>query len=72
MAIERYIERAAFMPEEVSVMGEAFEGVLKALNIGSSEVSRKETVAQMIVRLAQADSSLNAARLRDYAIEALQ
>ena len=53
-------------------MGQAFEGVLKALHIGSSEVSRKEAVAQMIVRLAQADSSLNATSLRDYAIEALQ
>jgi|HubBroStandDraft_6_1064221.scaffolds.fasta_scaffold246368_1 hypothetical protein len=72
MAIERYIEGAAFMPERISVMGQAFEGVLKALHIGPSEVSKKEAAAQMIVRLAQADSSLNATSLRDYAIEALQ
>jgi hypothetical protein len=72
MALERYVERTAFPPEALRAMGEAFDGVLKALDIGPEEEVKRKTIAQIIIRLAQADESLDATSLRDRAIKALE
>jgi hypothetical protein len=72
MALERYVEGTAFPPEALRVLGEAFNSVLKALDIAPEEEAKRKTIAQMIIRLAQADESLDATSLRDRAIKALE
>jgi hypothetical protein len=70
MPIRVYVESGVFTPEAVLAMGKAFEDVAQALGIGSDEIKR-ETVAKIIIRLAQEDGTLDPAALRDRAVAAL-
>jgi hypothetical protein len=53
----------SFDPHSVSIMLEAFEGVVADLHL--SEISERETAARLIIELATDQKDLNAASLRD-------
>jgi hypothetical protein len=71
MPIRRYLKKGAvFAPKTLSALGEALEATAKILEIGEEE-KKRETVAKFLLRLAEKDDSLDAAALRDKAVEAL-
>jgi hypothetical protein len=60
-----------FTPETVATMGTAFEGAVDFLKIAQNDEVRREVVAKFIIRLAEKDSNLEAAALRNKALVAL-
>jgi hypothetical protein len=71
MAIERFLQGRSFAPETAAAIREAFEEVLKALDIGPHEQGKRAAVAWTTVRIASDGGSLDAANLRDRTIKAL-
>jgi hypothetical protein len=71
MPIRRYVEKGVvFTPQALSAMTKAFEVTTQILGIGPDEAKR-QAVAKFIIRLAQEDSDIDAAALRDKALAAL-
>jgi hypothetical protein len=71
MPIKRYLKNGAiFAPEALLAMGEAFKATTEILGIGSDETKR-QSVAKFIIRMAQDNSNLDAAALRERAVAAL-
>ena len=72
MPIRPYLsEGASFSPDAVATMGKAFQDAVNALGIAPHDQEKRETVAKVIIRLAQENGSLGATALRDGAIGAL-
>jgi hypothetical protein len=62
MPIRRYLEKGVvFTPEALSAMGKALAATTETLGIGNDETKRR-AVGKFIIRLAQEDDSLDAAR----------
>ena len=71
MPIRRYVGNGVvFTPQALSAMSKALEATTEILGIGRDE-SRREAVARFIIRLAQEDTDIDAAELRDKALAAL-
>jgi hypothetical protein len=71
MPITRYIgPGVAFGPEAISTMSKAFEDAVTALGIGDDKTKR-EAVAQFILKIAEKDMNLDAKDLRDRTVDAL-
>ena len=71
MPIRRYMEKGVvFTPRALSAMSKALKATTEILGIEGDEAKR-QAVARFIIRLAREDNSLNAAELRDKAVEAL-
>jgi hypothetical protein len=65
MPIRRYlIDPAAFDPEAISIMSEALETACRTLKI-DGEISDRQIVAERIIALAQAGTTLDAQALSD-------
>jgi hypothetical protein len=62
MSFERYIG-GAFLPEAFATLSEALAKAAEALDILPSQASKRELVAELIVRAALVDKSLDAAGL---------
>jgi hypothetical protein len=72
MPIRPYLQSTnSFSPEMVAVMGEAFKEVCRSLAIGSSEETRREIVARLIITLADADAQADALTICDRAVRIL-
>jgi len=72
MPIRRYLKPgAAFTPETLETMGQAFRGAVDALNLGDDEM-RREAVAEFVIQLARWHGNLDAVDLRDRTIAALR
>jgi hypothetical protein len=71
MPIRRYVENGAvFTPQALSAMSKALEATTEILGFGRDEAKR-QAVARFIIRLAQEDTDIDAAALRDRALAAL-
>jgi hypothetical protein len=66
--IQRFTEAHDFPPEALRGMNDALEVASMALQIEPSEETRRETLAQTIVRLAASDPSLRSAALSEQAV----
>jgi hypothetical protein len=53
MPIKPYLEGGVFEPEDVQVMGMAFEEVCRVLGIGTAAAREREAVAVRIIELAR-------------------
>jgi hypothetical protein len=53
MAIYRLLQHAAFGPEDVARLTEAYEATLKKLNLAEGNDALNETVAKIIMEIAQ-------------------
>ena len=72
MPIQRYMEHGViFTPQTLSKMSEAFTAAEEALEIGADETKR-QAVAQFLIRLAREDGEFDAAALRDRAVAAFR
>jgi hypothetical protein len=67
MQIRRDAEEGVFTPQALETIGKALEGAIEALGIGSDE-RKRQAVANLTIRLAPQDVSLDASTLRDRAI----
>ena len=56
---------ASFDPEAVANMGEAFEGAVAVLGIGTRDEAKREEVARFIIHLAEIEEGHDAATLRE-------
>jgi hypothetical protein len=71
MPINRYAkEGSVFEPQALLSLGKALAETSERLGVGG-DVKKRQAVAKFIIRLAQDDSSLDAAALRDRAVAAL-
>jgi hypothetical protein len=71
MPIRRFVKKGAvFTPQAISTMNKALEATTEILGVAGDE-EKRQAVAKLIIRLAQEDSSLDAAALRDTTVAAL-
>jgi hypothetical protein len=64
MPLKRMLnESGSFEPKAVAILLEAYDGVVDELGLQSIE--EKEKAAKLILRLAQSQADLDAAKLRD-------
>ena len=66
MPIRRMLEGGTFEPKAAALLIEAFNAVVAELDLRAG--ADKERAAKIIIRLAHAQRSLNAAKIRDQAI----
>jgi hypothetical protein len=72
MPMRRYLdEGAAFTPEAIAKMGEAFTRAASDLGVHSKDETRREAVAQLICELSKAEPQADAKALRDKAFKIL-
>ena len=72
MPIRRYVEQGViFTPQALSKMSEAFAAAVESLEIGADE-SKRQAVAQFVIRLVREDGESDAAALRDKAVAAFR
>jgi hypothetical protein len=64
VAIYRLLKGKAFGPEEVRIMTEAYELVLKALNVPPGTDAKHEMIAKFVFEIASTDIT-DADRIRD-------
>ncbi len=70
MPLRRFIQDAAFAPDEVSVLVAAFEDTLRALNLANRADPATEMVAKTIFELAK-QGERDPVRLRERAVRSL-
>ena len=66
MPIRRMLEGGTFEPKAAALLIEAFNTVVAELDLRAG--ADKELVAKIIIRLAHAQQSIDAAKIRDQAI----
>jgi hypothetical protein len=71
MPIYQLLERGAFQPEDITVMGNVFEDVLKTLRLVDRKDPVAELVAYRIIGLVQAGEH-DPVRLKQLTLEALR
>ncbi len=70
MPLKRMLKASgAFEPKAVAVLLEAYDGVVGEL--GLQTIEEKEKAAKLILRLAQSQTELDAAKLRDDAADVM-
>jgi len=69
--IHRLLEREAFEPELIAIMGDVFEGVLQTLGLVDRQDPLTEMVAKKVIELAQAGER-DPGRLRQLTLEAFE
>jgi hypothetical protein len=71
MPIRRLAATAAYSPEQVAILGRAFEAACVALGVNREDRSAAEAVATQILEYA-AKGEFDPDRLKDYAVHALR
>ena len=71
MPIRKLAASAAYSPEQVTMLGKAYEAACVALGIDGGDRPAAEAVATTILQFA-AKGELDPDRLRDYAVHALR
>ena len=71
MAIYRLLQHAAFGPDDVARISEAYEATLKKLNLAGENDPLNETVARVILEIAQTGEK-DPSRICDLAMVRLQ
>jgi hypothetical protein len=69
MPIYRLLEREAFQPELVTIMGDVFEDVLKTLGLVDREDPLTKMIARKVIELAQTGER-SPARLKQLTLDA--
>ena len=70
MPLKRMLdERGSFDPTAVAILLQAYDGVLVELGLKTPE--EKERAASLVLRLAQGQTDLDAAKLRDAATDVM-
>jgi hypothetical protein len=65
MAIYRILENSAFWPEEIDILGHAYENALRVLQLADRADPATEIVAEKIIKTFQIGDKICALALRD-------